>query len=1042
MKFFTILTVLLLVASQSFAQALEHQLLSRREEAGTVLLRTKIQSPLQNSDKGQGLKFKSPVPFTSLALVWKTNQQTLNPSAFAVHYRVHHPEIGWRKWATEEGAYSPADHGLGDYYTTDLLFGIDEKQHDSIEFYLETPQGVLLQEVQLVLQDMSGHQINSIIDNGTAKSIASSCPAQPVMIQRSGWCGSYTACLTPTYTPSYITTPTHTVIHHGASPDTYTDGYAVVRSYWNYHVNTLAWSDIGYNYLFDKNGNMFVGRHNPNFPASDVRGAHAGSSNSNSIGLSFLGNADIAGNVPQATLNLATNFIAWWYNLRGLNPTTSANIINQAGTITINLSRICGHKDLNPTACPGVLLYNYLPTFRSNAQQIITNCQSVVAPTLSVSAGCATGSVTLNVTVSANQTFQLLNSTGTTVLQSWTGTATTYTFIGLATGTYTGKVIRNSVTSALSSAATLTNRTATVGGTISGTSGICLGSATGTMTLSGHIGSIVRWEKKLRTSTTWTNITNTTASYSETPAFAAVWDYRALVQDGSCASVYSNTFSITVSAASTGGTLAGTTTAVCLGTASGTISLSGHIGTIIRWEKRLNTGTWANIANTTTTYSETPTSAGSWQYRALVQNGTCASTYSTVFSKTFNSSVAGTLSGTAGAVCLGTSTGTITLSGNTGSVIRWEKRVNAGTWANITSTAITYSETPSTAGTWEYRALVQNSPCASAYSSVFSKTVQATSLGGTLSGTLPNVCAAQSTGTITLSGQRGTVLRWEKRLNAGTWTTISSTATTYSEIPTSAGTWEYRALVQNSPCASVYSSTYTVNATTNAIGSFCHCPIQLTLPVVNYQGNTASFADNYNPADVTPSFTGLEANDAVFRFTLTSRSIVTANLTVSGIWGGMLLTTNCPNPTVPTTYINSYQQWNGGTMTTTLDPGTYMLLVSSNSQWTATMPFTLNISTAPALRSDDNNSLLEISNTALNLSVYPNPASDFINIICSSIPQTTRIINANGNLVLEQYNLTSTQITMPVHQLQTGLYFIQAIGSDGTIESVSFIINN
>jgi hypothetical protein len=325
MKFYTILTVLLLAVSHTFAQTLEHQLISRKEEAGTVLLRTKILSPLQQTDLGQGLKFESPIPFTSLAFAWKSSQKRLNPSAFTLHFRVHHPEKGWRDWTSEEGAYSPTDHNMGDLYCTDLLFGIDDRQHDSIEFYLDMPKGVSLEEVQIILQDMSGHHVNSIIDNGTAKSMVSSCPAQPVMVQRSGWCGSYTACLTPTYTPSNITTPTHTVIHHGASPDTYTDGYAVVRSYWNYHVNTLAWSDIGYNYLFDKNGNMFVGRYNPNFPTSDVRGAHAGSSNSNSIGLSFLGNADITGNVPQATLNLATNFIAWWYNLRGLNPTTSAN---------------------------------------------------------------------------------------------------------------------------------------------------------------------------------------------------------------------------------------------------------------------------------------------------------------------------------------------------------------------------------------------------------------------------------------------------------------------------------------------------------------------------------------------------------------------------------------------------------------------------------------------------------------------------------------------------------------------------------------------
>jgi hypothetical protein len=155
----------------------------------------------------------------------------------------------------------------------------------------------------------------------------------------------------------------------------------------------------------------------------------------------------------------------------------------------------------------------------------------------------------------------------------------------------------------------------------------------------------------------------------------------------------------------------------------------------------------------------------------------------------------------------------------------------------------------------------------------------------------------------------------------------------------------------------------------------------------------------------------------------------------------MLLSANCPNTALPTTYINSYQQWNGGIMTTTLDPGTYLLFVSSNSQWTPTMPFTLNISTAPALRSDDNNSL-EISNTALNMSIFPNPASDYININCSSIPQTARIINSNGNLVLEQQNLTNTQFALPVYQLQSGLYFVQAIDANGNVETLSIVINN
>jgi hypothetical protein len=86
----------------------------------------------------------------------------------------------------------------------------------------------------------NGKEVVEFVDKAVA------CPEVPTFIQRSAWCGTYTACTNASYTPTVINA-THTVIHHGASPDTYTDGYAVVRSYWNYHVNSLGWSDIGYN---------------------------------------------------------------------------------------------------------------------------------------------------------------------------------------------------------------------------------------------------------------------------------------------------------------------------------------------------------------------------------------------------------------------------------------------------------------------------------------------------------------------------------------------------------------------------------------------------------------------------------------------------------------------------------------------------------------------------------------------------------------------------------------------------------------------------
>jgi subtilisin-like proprotein convertase family protein len=83
-----------------------------------------------------------------------------------------------------------------------------------------------------------------------------------------------------------------------------------------------------------------------------------------------------------------------------------------------------------------------------------------------------------------------------------------------------------------------------------------------------------------------------------------------------------------VSPASVGGSISGGTTPICFNESTGIMTLSGHTGTVVRWEERVNAGAWSNIANTATTYSEVPSSAGTWEYRALVQSGSCPAAYS------------------------------------------------------------------------------------------------------------------------------------------------------------------------------------------------------------------------------------------------------------------------------------------------------------------------------------------------------------------------------------------------------------------------------
>jgi hypothetical protein len=373
--------------------------------------------------------------------------------------------------------------------------------------------------------------------------------------------------------------------------------------------------------------------------------------------------------------------------------------------------------------------------------------------------------------------------------------------------------------STFSTAHSITVHPTTVGGTVSSaTTQICLGSATGTMTLAGHTGTIVRWERRINAGA-WQNIANTTTTHSETPATAGTYEYRAVLQSGTCATANSAIHTITVHPLSVGGTVTGPNTQICLGSATGTMTLAAHTGTIVRWERRFNAGVWQNIANTTTTHSETPGAAGVYEYRAVLQSGTCATANSAIHTITVHPvSVGGTVSGATTQICLGLATGTMTLAGHNGTIVRWQRSIDGGAWQNIANTATTYAETPGTAGTYQYRAEVQSGNCASTFSAAHSITVHPLTVGGSVTGTNTEICLGAATGTMTLAGHTGTILRWERRFNAGAWQNIANTTTTHSETPGAAGVYEYRAVLQSGTCATANSAIHTITVNPAAIG--------------------------------------------------------------------------------------------------------------------------------------------------------------------------------------------------------------------------------
>ena len=66
-----------------------------------------------------------------------------------------------------------------------------------------------------------------------------------------------------------------------------------------------------------------------------------------------------------------------------------------------------------------------------------------------------------------------------------------------------------------------------------------------------------------------------------------------------------------------------------LGESTGNLELVEYQGDVLNWQKRLDGGAWNDISSTSgqQIYSEVPESIGTWEYRAVVQEGSCSEAY-------------------------------------------------------------------------------------------------------------------------------------------------------------------------------------------------------------------------------------------------------------------------------------------------------------------------------------------------------------------------------------------------------------------------------
>lgn len=333
-----------------------------------------------------------------------------------------------------------------------------------------------------------------------------------------------------------------------------------------------------------------------------------------------------------------------------------------------------------------------------NTTSICPGTGSVVSVSTS---GLVDGTYTANYTVSGSNS---LTSTASIVISGGFGTFTTGNLAnsGSNTITITGIVMSGcTITPASGNTATITVITGSIPGSISGATTVCTGTNSTTLTLSGFTGNI-QWQSSPNNGSYTNLIGENSSTYTATDLGATTY-YRANVVNGACASANSSIATVTVSPLSVGGTASGTTT-VFVGTNSATLTLSGHTGSI-QWQSSSNNVSFNNISGAnSTTYNATNLLATTY-YRAVLTSGVCSSDISNVVTVSTISLVPGTVSGGTN-VCSAVNSTLLTLSGQVGNIVRWQRSSVSDFSSNVTNISNTSTSLTATnvSATTYYRA--------------------------------------------------------------------------------------------------------------------------------------------------------------------------------------------------------------------------------------------------------------------------------------------------------------------------------------------------
>ncbi|WP_051942471.1 peptidoglycan recognition protein family protein [Streptacidiphilus rugosus] len=197
---------------------------------------------------------------------------------------------------------------------------------------------------------------------------------QPVIVRRSYW--DTVAPVRPLPPPRYAQAVKAVFIHHTDSGNNYAlaDVPGIIWSIHDDQTGRRGWDDIGYNFLVDRFGTVYEGRHGG--VDKPVIGAHCSGFNIDTAGIAAIGTFADGAEPTTAMLRAIGALAAWKLSLHGVDAHASTTLTcsdsdsrYQAGS-RARFAAVSGHMDADCTYCPGSTLYAALPGIRQDAFRI------------------------------------------------------------------------------------------------------------------------------------------------------------------------------------------------------------------------------------------------------------------------------------------------------------------------------------------------------------------------------------------------------------------------------------------------------------------------------------------------------------------------------------------------------------------------------------------------------------------------------------------------------------------------------------------------